>query len=77
MAQDICYCREWEYFQPIDFELDPFGRDHQHTVNRLVKFLSEDSDAAYATHTQSTLTSSQPVYATEEDYDPEPIYDED
>lgn len=26
MAQDVCYCRDWSVFKPIDLAPDPFGR---------------------------------------------------
>lgn len=27
LAQDLCYCRDWSLFKPVDLKNDPFGRD--------------------------------------------------
>lgn len=27
LAQDLCYCRDWDNFKPVDMKDDPFGRD--------------------------------------------------
>lgn len=27
LAQDLCYCRDWGNFKPVDMKDDPFGRD--------------------------------------------------
>lgn len=27
LAQDLCYCRDWSLFKPVDLKDDPFGRD--------------------------------------------------
>lgn len=27
LAQDLCYCRDWGNFKPVDLKDDPFGRD--------------------------------------------------
>jgi len=27
LAQDLCYCRDWEKFQAVELKPDPFGRD--------------------------------------------------
>lgn len=27
LAQDLCYCRDWSNFKPVDLKDDPFGRD--------------------------------------------------
>lgn len=27
LAQDLCYCRDWNLYQPTDVKNDPFGRD--------------------------------------------------
>jgi len=27
LAQDICYCRDWSLYQPVDVKDDPFGRN--------------------------------------------------
>jgi hypothetical protein len=26
MAQDICYCRDWSFYKPVEVKADPFGR---------------------------------------------------
>lgn len=41
-AQDICYCRNWDLFQPIELQPDPFGRDKKRMVNKLKAAIQED-----------------------------------
>lgn len=33
LAQDICYCREWELYKPIEIRMDPFGRKGKKTLS--------------------------------------------
>jgi hypothetical protein len=35
LAQDICYCRNWEKYQAVDFKADPFGRDPRKLIKKL------------------------------------------
>lgn len=35
LAQDICYCRDWSEYEPIELKQDPFGRD----INKVAQSL--------------------------------------
>lgn len=35
LAQDLCYCRDWDLFKAIDIEADPFGRAAKKIANKL------------------------------------------
>ncbi len=37
MAQDLCYCRDWDLFKAVDIKDDPFGRDPRKIVKSLVQ----------------------------------------
>lgn len=43
LAQDICYCRPWEEFNPIVLKPDPFGRDKKKVSQSLAATLSAAS----------------------------------
>jgi hypothetical protein len=36
MAQDLCYCRDWDRFKAIKLSPDPFGRDLKKVRARMV-----------------------------------------
>lgn len=42
LAQDICYCREWSDYSPLNIKPDPFGR----SVKKVAQALQEESQAA-------------------------------
>lgn len=35
LAQDLCYCRDWSQFKPVDIRPDPFGRSPKATMQGL------------------------------------------
>jgi len=35
IAQDICYCRNWDLYEPIVLKRDPFGRKKRIPVNKI------------------------------------------
>jgi hypothetical protein len=35
LAQDICYCRDWDVFKAVNISADPFGRDGKKMAKRL------------------------------------------
>lgn len=35
LAQDLCYCRDWSLFKPVDLKNDPFGRDMRKVANAM------------------------------------------
>jgi hypothetical protein len=44
LAQDICYCRDWDAFKAVDIRADPFGRDAKKIAKRLAGAAAEASD---------------------------------
>lgn len=93
LAQDICYCRDWSLYKPVELADDPFGRDPRKVMKKLSGMVAQ-SDAggpfnqsaneffSLAT-TANTLTPIHQVEAipfpgyTEEPEEPEEIYDTD
>lgn len=35
LAQDLCYCRDWNLFQSVELKNDPFGRDPKKIAKKL------------------------------------------
>jgi hypothetical protein len=35
LAQDLCYCRDWDLFLPMEYKQDPFGRKPERVLNNL------------------------------------------
>jgi hypothetical protein len=69
MAQDLCYCRDWEVFNPVSLKSDPFGRDPRRIMKAMTAAASSASSAPMAAPVE--------YYAEdEEDYDIEPDYDD-
>lgn len=56
LAQDLCYCRDWSLYDPIEVKPDPFGRK---TKIKLIQpgQISPALQEAYA----ASLNNSQPV----------------
>lgn len=49
LAQDLCYCRDWDAFKAIDVQPDPFGRDSKKMAKRLMTMgLTEAPDSSPA-----------------------------
>lgn len=63
LAQDICYCRPWEDFNPVVLKPDPFGRDKKKVTASLNNYvvnmmptLSQAMDYETFLNSQQTLT---------------------
>lgn len=41
IAQDICYCRDWDVFKPETLKPDPFGRDARKLAKRVQPVVAE------------------------------------
>ncbi len=76
MAQDICYCRNWDLFQPVAFDRDPFGRDSERMMNRLSDYLNEDVAYANPGYASGSVAVIGGGYSPEPNFEPEPEYDE-
>lgn len=36
IAQDLCYCMDWDMYKPMKIKTDPFGRDQKRVAKKLV-----------------------------------------
>jgi len=42
LAQDLCYCRDWDKFKAVEVKADPFGRDPAKIANSLANQVTTD-----------------------------------
>ena len=54
MAQDLCYCRDWDIFNPIELKPDPFGRD----LKKVVKQMEQNAELAALTSAVDNIAGS-------------------
>lgn len=47
LAQDICYCRDWDVFSPVELRNDPFGRDAKKMMQKLQDIEGGGLNASY------------------------------
>lgn len=70
MAQDICYCRDWSLYNPVDLKDDPFGRSPKKVINSL-------SQAAVALGEPGSypvgVMTAQPLYSLDTETAPSPM----
>jgi len=45
LAQDICYCRDWSLYKPVEINPDPFGRNPRTVQNQIEAYSSENSNS--------------------------------
>lgn len=88
LAQDLCYCRDWSLYQPVEIQRDPFGRRKKTTTMPLLNGNFTDVEVNHlATWATMPAAAPQPIAATSDDIDemfeesewdePEPDYDYD
>lgn len=53
LAQDLCYCRDWSLFSPVDIQADPFGRDAKKMAKKLASVAADWMDNALSTISDS------------------------
>lgn len=79
LAQDLCYCRDWSLFEPLEIESDPFGRRKTPLSNYLnTQHVADTQYYNMVTQAQHIYTPAPlaGAYAPEEEDDmPEPEYD--
>lgn len=46
MAQDLCYCRDWDVFNPVELKPDPFGRGLAKVAKKMMSAQINDAQAA-------------------------------
>jgi hypothetical protein len=46
MAQDLCYCRDWDLFQSVELKADPFGRDPKKIMKKFMTAVNSDAAAS-------------------------------
>lgn len=78
LAQDLCYCRDWSMFKPVDLKDDPFGRD----IRKVSKTYATLNPALLGPWLEEYYPSSPPTLASEPDMAAEsdayePDFDED
>lgn len=44
LAQDLCYCRDWSIFQPVDIKADPFGRSLNKVMAKMGNNFNPEDD---------------------------------
>ena len=42
LAQELCYCRDWDLYQPMTMQPDPFGRRPSAVANKLLQAIAGD-----------------------------------
>jgi hypothetical protein len=65
IAQDVCYCRPWEEFNPISMKPDPFGRSNKKVSQSLqnMQSLQSMADASFqAMYTMPNIISAPPQH---------------
>ena len=80
LAQDLCYCRDWSMFKPIDLKDDPFGRDIRNisqTYAILNPVLLGPWLEEYSPSSPPTLASEPDMAAESDAYEPDFDEDED
>lgn len=87
LAQDICYCRDWELYKPIPLKADPFDRNMKKVVSNILN--TNQAPSVYSGFSASTPVTFagnivipvdvEPEYVEDEEpeYDDEEIYDDD
>lgn len=59
MAQDLCYCRDWSVFQPINIKADPFGRSLSKVMSKMGAGFNPDDDMGPAPATTLAMAHAQ------------------
>jgi hypothetical protein len=79
LAQDLCYCRDWDTFKPMEFKPDPFGRKPKKVMSGLQAAIDQYEYVNNAGPVTTNVPGgfiSAPI-PTHWVPDPEPEYDED
>lgn len=88
LAQDICYCRDWEMYKPIPLKPDPFSRSMKKIAQKITNQTFNSGDTitiqgmSNFVNVSTVAAPYPPLYATdteaddEDYYDPEPEYDD-
>ncbi len=79
LAQDICYCRDWDVFKAVTIKPDPFGRSAGKVMKKLqnaeMAVTGAEVTSGWATATGTVSVYGNPFNATvsneEPDFDPE------
>jgi len=61
LAQDLCYCRDWSEYEPVDVKDDPFGRN----TKKAVPADYPTNDSAFMSLNQAIGQAAQPYFAPE------------
>jgi hypothetical protein len=48
LAQDICYCRDWDLYRPQSLKPDPFKRDMKKVAKKVIGFDYEDNPSPFS-----------------------------
>jgi hypothetical protein len=64
LAQDLCYCRDWGTFKPVQLKPDPFGRDPKKIMKKMVSnpFMGMEATVASATQVFMAGNNPSPIY---------------
>ena len=72
LAQDLCYCRDWSKYEPIELETDPFGRSSSEVASSLSSLTHYYTETLSNPHPQAgviAVEANDPEhYEYEEDY---------
>lgn len=55
LAQDLCYCRDWSLYKPVDLEPDPFRRPAKKIAQSLSAYTVDDIINSYAAMENSAV----------------------
>lgn len=66
IAQELCYCRDWSLYKPVNLQPDPFKRSFKKVADSLQDFSigSENMVEAYTKYNSIDLSISTPQWAT-------------
>lgn len=75
LAQDICYCRDWELYRPMELKDDPWGRTRKTVTKKIL------NTPSLSILNSPPVNPSLPPFNTleailEEEYEPEEEYDD-
>lgn len=75
LAQDLCYCRDWSLYRPVEIQRDPFGRRKKVTSMPLLEPVAMPT--YWAEIGNAPMAGPQPIAATSDLEDAGDYYEED
>lgn len=58
IAQDLCFCRDWDSYEPVELKPDPFGR----SIKKVMQLMNDDSEQSTIMPVSSPASAFQTIY---------------